>query len=200
MHQEILRAFAAAGRPPTRRTLTEIAQQHGRTAVAMLADLHNDDFLRLDSTGRIRVAYPFSAAPTPHLMKLCDGAEVYAMCAVDALGAAAMLGTAVTVTSADPHSGEPVTVRVSADSRTAKWEPDTTVVYIGLRTPCGHDIVGGADPAADMCCGYINFFATPASAAQWASAHQDVIGQVFSQVGALQLGRQIFSPLLTGGR
>lgn len=50
--------------------------------------------------------------------------------------------------------------------------------------------------AADVCCGYINFFTTTASAAAWAGAHPEITGQNLSQQAALKTGIQIFGPLL----
>ena len=43
--------------------------------------------------------YPFSAATTAHTVAIEGGPTVFAMCAVDALGIADMLGTDVTITS-----------------------------------------------------------------------------------------------------
>jgi len=168
----------------------------------VLADLHAEDFLRLDDAGQILAAYPFSAVPTPHLVQISGGPQVHAMCAIDALGVAAMLGTAVTITSADPRTGQPVTVTVPARGRKAAWEPATAVVFTGQRHPGGALAVGPAccpgAAAADTCCGYMNFFATRASAAGWADAHPEVTGQVLGRAAALRLGRRIFGPLLTG--
>jgi len=76
----------------------------------VLGALHAEDFLQLDAGGQIRAAYPFSAVPTPHRVDLDGGPRVHAMCAIDALGIAAMIHAAVTITSADPHTGGPVTI------------------------------------------------------------------------------------------
>lgn len=60
------------------------------------------------------MAYPFSAVPTPHRVAIDGGPSVFSMCSVDAIGIAAMLGRAVTVHSADPVTGEPITVMAAA--------------------------------------------------------------------------------------
>jgi len=183
--------------------LDQTAGRYGRTAAAVLADLHAEDFLQLDDTGQIRAAYPFSAVPTPHLVQITGGPQVHAMCAIDALGIAAMLGTAAIITSSDPRTGESVTVSVPAGGRTAVWEPATTVVFAGRRSPGGAlaDCTPACcptPPAADICCGYMNFFATHASATGWDDAHPEITGQALGQAAALRLGRKIFGPLLTG--
>ena len=98
-----------------------------------MRQLHAADFLRLDAGGAISAAYPFSPAPTPHLVTISGGPQVYAMCAIDALGIAAMLGKTVTISSSEPGTGAPVTVTVPAAGGAAVWEPGTAVVFYGQR-------------------------------------------------------------------
>src|SRR5712691_12248536 len=86
VYQAVLRAFAATGRPPEPAELESAARRHGITAGQALATLAAADVLGLDDEGRIRMAYPFSAAPTPHLVTIAGGPLVYSMCAIDALG------------------------------------------------------------------------------------------------------------------
>jgi hypothetical protein len=199
VQRAVLTAFATTGRAPTAAELTAAAP--GDPA-AVLARLHTADFLRLDTAGRIVAAYPFSAAPTAHVVRIDDGPEVFAMCAVDALGMAAMLGTGVRIRSADPGSGEPVAVRVPGPdaAATAVWEPATGVVFAGRRADCAP---GGASdappPAVDMCCGYVNFFGTPGGAAAWARAHPEITGEILAPAEAERLGAGIFGPLLSAG-
>jgi hypothetical protein len=106
------------------------------------------------------------------------------MCAIDALGVSAMAGLPVVIESADPSTGEPVTVNI--DEATSTWDPATAVVYVG-RT-------GGQSggPSASVCCGYINFFATRAAALAWAASHPEISGGILGQARALQVGIGIF--------
>jgi Pyridine nucleotide-disulphide oxidoreductase/Alkylmercury lyase len=46
--------------------------------------------------------YPYSATPTRHRVRVDDRVEVFAMCAIDALGIAFMVGEPTRVTSTDP--------------------------------------------------------------------------------------------------
>jgi Alkylmercury lyase len=105
-------------------------------------------------------------------------------------------------TAADPRTGEPVNITVQAGAETAMWQPPAAVVFSGQRAPCGPGGSGTATqaipPAAEVCCGYVNFFTTPASAAAWASACPEVTGQVLEQTTALRLGAAIFGDLLAG--
>jgi len=145
--------------------------------------------LCLDHVGQITAAYPFSALPTRHRVQIAGHAAVYAMCAIDALGISAMTGRPVVIESADPSTGEPITVNVDGASST--WDPATAVVYVG-RT--GGDCAG---PSASVCCGYMNFFATRAAASTWAAAHPEITGGILSQDRALQVGIGIFGQLLS---
>ena len=95
----------------------------------VLAELADGDFLCLDTAGQITAAYPFSALPTRHRVQISGEATVFAMCAIDALGISAMTGRPVVIESADPSTGEPVTVHV--DGATSTWNPATAVVYVG---------------------------------------------------------------------
>jgi hypothetical protein len=199
IHQQVLRSFATTGSPPAAADLDETAARHATTASTVLAALHAEDFLQL-ADGQIRAAYPFSAVPTGHLLDMDGRPRLYAMCAIDALGVAAMLDAAVTITSADPRSGDPVTVAVAAGGRTATWHPPSAVVFCGRqvsfdrRGACagGQGIPG----AADVTCGYVNFFTSATTAAAWAGAHPQATGEILDQAAALQLGNHIFGPLL----
>jgi hypothetical protein len=203
VQQEVLRTFATTGRPPAAPALAETAARYATTPEAVLARLHAGDFLRLGPGGQIRAAYPFSAVPTRHLVDIGGGPRAHAMCAIDALGIAAMLSTGVTITSTDPGTGKPVTVTVYAGGKTAAWRPPAAVVFSGQRTwwgpgdspPGGRAIA----PAEAVCCGYVNFFTAHAGAAAWASAHFEVTGQILGQADALRLGTRIFGNLLTVG-
>jgi len=45
----------------------------------------------------VDIAYPFSAVPTPFVVRLPDGKERFTCCAIDALGVAPMLGQRVDI-------------------------------------------------------------------------------------------------------
>jgi hypothetical protein len=186
VHQAILRSFATTGLAPDPESLDAAAGPFN--SAAALAELAAGDFLCLDSAGRISAAYPFSATATAHRVQITGGSRAYAMCAIDALGIAAMLGTAVLISSADPVTAEPIAVTV--DGSRADWRPGTAVVFAG-RT-AGQ----GAGPSAATCCSYINFFASRPVAAAWARDHPEIDGGILSQARALQVGEQIFGRLL----
>ena len=186
VHQAVLRSFAATGRGPGRDLLDDAARPFDTAQV--LAELTDGDFLCLDQAGRVSVAYPFSAAATPHRVQIAGGASAYAMCAIDALGIAQMLRASVLIRSADASAGAPVTVAV--DGSKAVWRPATAVVFVGRTAgEC-------AGPSAAICCEYMNFFTAHSTAEAWASAHPEITGGILSQNRALEVGEQIFGQLL----
>jgi hypothetical protein len=182
----VLRHFAATGGAPDPADLAAHCAAHGRTAADVLADLAAEDFLTLDDHGRIRAAYPFSAVPTAHRVRLADGIEVWAMCAIDALGIPDMLETDGVITSADPVTDATVTVTSAGGHMT--WRPSSAVVYVGQRSCSG--------PAADIACGALNFFTGRRTARKWAERHPDFTGKVISRDSAEALGRSLFGSLL----
>jgi hypothetical protein len=102
VHETILRAFATTGRTPTRDQLEDALDGHDTDLGEVLARLHTEDAIRLADAGEIAAAYPFSGIPTSHHVTLASGVTVSAMCAIDALGIPAMLGTDAVITSIDP--------------------------------------------------------------------------------------------------
>jgi hypothetical protein len=187
VHQAVLRSFLHTGAAPAISSLSRHAIPFEVPQV--LAELADGDFLYLDHAGQITAAYPFSALPTRHRVRISGQAAVFAMCAIDALGISAMTGRPTVIESADPSTGQPVTVKMDQDGST--WDPATAVVYVG-RT--GGQ---GAGPSASVCCGYINFFATRAAASAWAASHPEITGGILGQARALQAGIGIFGQLLS---
>lgn len=186
VQQAILRHFADTGEAPSADDLAPVAAAHGRGAAEVLAELAAEDFLTLDHQGGISAAYPFSAVPTAHRVRLASGTRVWAMCAIDALGIPAMLGTDAVISSADPVTGD--TIIVASRGERMAWQPSSTVVHIGQRACTG--------PAADVACGALNFFTSRRTARSWAAQHPDYTGQEVSQEQAEALGRSIFGALL----
>ena len=186
VHQAVLRYFAAVGTAPETAELEPAAAQAGRTVGELLSELAAEDFLTLDEAGRIRAAYPFSAVPTRHRVRLADGVAVWSMCAIDALGIPAMVDRDVVISSTDPVTGEPVTVTTRGAAAT--WEPKGAVVFVGQRP--------GGGPAATACCDALNFFTSAATAHAWIAEHPGIPGRIVGQAQAEQIGAQTFGPLL----
>jgi hypothetical protein len=186
VHQAILRSFGSSGHPPSAAEIDLLATGFGRDSAEVLRALHNLDAIRLDTQGQIAVAYPFSTRPTRHRVRIANRVEVYAMCAIDALGVAPMLDQDTRIDSTDATSGRPVSLTTTA-GRTS-WDPTGAVVFVGS--------VASRGPSADTCCDYLNFFADDAAAKAWTAAHPEVPGQILTQKLAETLAVRLFEPLL----
>ncbi|MGH7342237.1 MAG: organomercurial lyase [Candidatus Rokuibacteriota bacterium] len=98
-YRRILRSFGA-GRPPGPDALADAASELDLEVEPTLELLARADLVHQDpATGAIVVAYPFSGRPTAHRVHIGND-EVYAMCAIDALGIAPMLGEPIGTTRA----------------------------------------------------------------------------------------------------
>jgi|SRR5271170_2390910 len=183
----ILRHFAATGQPPSAATLDQCAIEAGTSISAALATLEKNDFVRLDGDGRLVVAYPFSAAPTPHKVQLgWNGITVFAMCAVDALGMGYMLSMDTIVLSITPDTGE--TVTVSFHDGHSEWTPPTAVVVAG--------VAGEEGPASKVCCLQTNIFTDMVHAQAWTKEHRDITSTILLPQQAEHLAQRAFSSLL----
>jgi len=89
--QRILRTFVDRGGPVPVVDIVPAFQDRPIEEIhdALIA-LDGDDLIRVQQ-GHVDIAYPFSAAPTPFVVRLPDGTERYTCCAIDALGIAPML-------------------------------------------------------------------------------------------------------------
>jgi hypothetical protein len=185
VHQAILRHVATTATAPGAAELAAIADAFGWNMAAALDHLAGEDLVAVDGAGRLIAAYPFSPTPTPHLVSLGE-MDVFAMCAIDALGMPFMLGADAVITSTDPHTGQPVRVHVAGGIVTYQ-PPHTVVVYAAS---------GSTGRSVDTRCSTINFFTSPATAQEWSIAHPDLAATILDQHQALTLGRSIFEPLL----
>jgi hypothetical protein len=183
----ILRRFAGDGRPSSGEVRAAAAQELGLDAEEALATLSREDLVHRGADGAISVAYPFSGRPTPHRVTFPTGHEVYAMCAIDALGIAPMFGQTIEIESGDPVSGEKIRARVASDGA-AQWWPEPAVVVAGAFRNQGDACYG--------CCPALNFFASAANAERWLTKHPEVRGNVISMRTAAAAGRAVFGDVL----
>ena len=113
--RRVLRAFLDRGGPIPVEDIAAAFRDTPAAAIHQaLAALDHDDLLRVRD-GQIDVAYPFTASPTPFVIRLPGGAERFACCATDALGIAPMIGQAVEIRSRCHHCQEPVEFAASPD-------------------------------------------------------------------------------------
>ena len=147
------------------------------------ADLIHTD----QGSGAISVAYPYSGRPTPHRVQLDDGTNVWAMCALDALGIPQMTRRDARIRSTDPTSNQPITAEVQSG---AWWfEPATTVVLVASAAGRGRESFAA-------CCSHINFHTDPTQALTYLQAHPDIRGEVLGQADAVETAGRYFGDLL----
>ncbi|PYN74902.1 MAG: hypothetical protein DMD96_29150 [Candidatus Rokuibacteriota bacterium] len=126
----ILRAFSERGGPiPVREVEAAFPAWPAPAVRDELAALDGKDLIVL-AEHEIPLAYPFSATPTPFLVRLADGRERFACCATDALGIAAMLGARILIRSRCHHCGEPL--KLAADA-TGPLDAGEVMVWVGKR-------------------------------------------------------------------
>ncbi len=129
--QHILRTFIDRGGPIPLDEVCAASPDRPREAVLdALAALDDKDLIQLQD-GRVVLAYPFSAEPTPFTVVLPDGEERYACCAIDALGIAAMLGQPIRIRSRCHHCQAPL--EFSAEAGGPAPDGDGIMVWVGKR-------------------------------------------------------------------
>jgi hypothetical protein len=130
--QGVLRAFVDR---PVPIVIDEIVKAFADRAPAdirgTLARLDEEDLIQIRE-GRVDMAYPFSASPTPFIVRLPDGQERYACCAIDALGVSSMLGQRVDIRSRCHDCGEPL--ELSAGPAGPGPEADGVMVWVGRQS------------------------------------------------------------------
>ena len=156
----------------------------------LIAKLKARDMVVLDRNGATIVgAYPFVDRPTEHRVHLGE-TVVNAMCAIDALGAGAMLGIDAVVESACRSCGAPIRARTrEKGAALADYAPTDAVVWTGIQyaNSC----------AADSLCTVMAFFCSNAHLNTWrASQDSESRGFRLSMDEGLQMGKAIFMPLL----
>lgn len=176
VHQAILRTFATTGHPP----------ELGRSTADVLTALHDIDAIRLAPDGQILLAYPFSATPTRHRVRIAHQVDVYAMCAIDALGISPMLNQDTLIESTDATTNHPITITTT--NTHTHWNPASAVVFLGAHPSGG--------PSVDSCCNYLNFFTNPTTAQAWLHSHPQIPGHLLTPTDAEALATQLFQPLL----
>lgn len=129
--RHILRMFLSRGGPvPVEEIINAFPHDLADTIREALIALDDDDLIRVRD-GRVDVAYPFSASPTPFVVRLPEGKERYACCAMDALGVAPMVGQPVEIRSRCHHCTVPLTF--SATPQAPGAEADGIMLWFGKR-------------------------------------------------------------------
>jgi hypothetical protein len=192
----VLRHFAAVGTGPGPREVAAATGLEEAAALGLLRGLRRRDLLVLDAAeAAVAACYPFSAAPTAQRVRLGGppGVAAHALCAVDALGAGAMLGLDAVVEARCARCGAPVAVRSrDAGQGLASVDPEEALVWYGLR------YAGGC--AATSGCALKPFFCSAAHLEAWRDeADPGGPGHRLTVPQAFQVGLALFGPMLGPG-
>jgi len=129
--QAVYRCFLASGGPVAVDEI--VAAGAGLSPVQVereLTALDAEDVLHV-ADGRVDTAYPFTARPSPFVVRMDDGRERHVCCAIDALGMAAMLGRPVELRAPCHHCGHSLAFPVGLDG--AGPEAADVMVWVGPR-------------------------------------------------------------------
>jgi hypothetical protein len=188
VRRQVLGSFVSGATPSVLPLAAGLGLNPNRVR-AILARLAHADLLVLNNTGdTVLAAYPFSSTPTPHRVRLIDR-EVFALCAVDALGIPLMLEQEASISSRCAHCGSPVEVQARPEQVTG-YLPSETVVW--FPTSSEDDCC----PVAQSRCPNIGFFCTSDHLETWRKANGQPLGVVISLLEAFEAGRVIFGSLL----
>lgn len=188
--RHVLSVFAEKGGPVPVDEIHAAFRERGAAPVwDVLVALDEKDLIQIRE-GHIDIAYPFSAAQTPFLVRFTDGRERYACCAVDALGMAPMLAERVQIRSCCHHCGATLEFSVGPEGPGA--DAAGVMVWIGRWR-------GGQGRLATSLCTTHNFFRSEEHLRAWREAHREAVGAGATVVEAFKLGRRIFGDLLRGG-
>jgi len=184
-HRAILRSLAEKGTPPDNDLL---ARMVGADGVAdALNRLGGDDLVVLNAEGSEVVgAYPMTVEDTPHQLEV-NGAQVNAMCALDALSVGPMFGAEVVIESRCDLTGTPIRIRQRGGEVLAA-EPSADVrVGVRWQQPEGH--------AAHSMCMEMVFLKDGDTGRQWL---EDGEGDksLFTLEEAVLFGAGFFVPLV----
>lgn len=184
----ILVAYRRTGRAPSTGTLARSTGFTPDQVRDLIARLAVRDMVVLDRDGaNLTGAYPFTDRDTEHRMQIGD-TVLHAMCAIDALGAGAMLGTDVAIESACRFCGAPIRIETRNRGRAlAACSPADAVVWSGIRysNRC----------AADSLRTVMAFFCADDHLDSWRGAREPGGFRLAMNEG-LQMGKAIFMPLL----
>lgn len=176
-HHRILRAYIADGAPLD---ISEFPTE-------IRAELSQRDLVHIRD-GKIALAYPFSTAATDFAVRAA-GVEMHAVCAIDALGVAAMIRRETEVSCLCPVCRTSMALTIAADGLAI-----TNVTDRAARVWTGVMEVGSC--AADSQCTSMRMFCSPEHLEVWRSDRPGMRGFDLTLEEGVQLGAAIFRAFL----
>lgn len=187
--QAVLRGFANSGRAPSAKSLAAATGLEGLAVSGWLHSLRRRDLVVLDGEGLVTAAYPFCAWATGHRMRF-GTQTANSLCAIDALGAGAMVARDTTIESSCPECSAEIRVATRNNGHDLEaMTPASAVVWSGIRY--------ADNCAATSGCTVKRFFCSDGHLQAW--RHRvDPKGNGFrlSMEAAFQVGKALFVPML----
>ncbi|HJS32832.1 MAG TPA: organomercurial lyase [Alphaproteobacteria bacterium] len=187
--QAVLAEFVAGRLELTAARIARRASLAEDFASAALARLATRDLVVLSSDGRaVRAAYPFSATDVGYRVRL-GSRQVFALCAVDALGLGAMHGADSVISATCRHCAAPIEAMTGRKGATLdSFAPRQALVWCGLAE------AGGC--AATSGCTVKTFFCRPAHLDAWRrTVGGKGEGIALSMAEGHMVGCAIFAPM-----
>lgn len=179
LHQKILRHFADKGQ----------ALEVDNSSVDMQAQLealNKDDLVVLDEkTKSLTGAYPFSIDKKAHHVAL-ENAEIYAMCAFDAISIAPVFGVATKITSQCHVTKEKIEIEQKGNEVISVKPADD--IYIGIKWQ------STGSCAAESLCMEMVFLKDKEIAEQWKGNNEHI--SIYPLDDAIMFGINYFKPLI----
>ncbi len=181
----ILQEFANNGKPPSLRKIMERFKLNSENIANKTVE-KLEKFDLLEKVGNeIISSYPFSANATRHKVIFEDKKEVYALCAVDAMGIHFMLNKSITIVSTCPKCENDIKIEVQ-NGQIISHNPEEIIEFISVGDDCGC--------TAKSFCPFINFFCSKEHLDEWREENSEYKnGVIYSLTDALEQGKFIFS-------
>jgi hypothetical protein len=151
----------------------------------ILDRLDQMDYIHLNfEKTAIDSSYPFSGIKTSHIVTINKEGHknVYAMCAIDALGIGFMLDCDVSIESKCYHCNDNVEMEIKK-YEIINYQPKSLVVWFDQDYSCC---------AATSCCPYTNFFSSKKHFDEWQQERTRRKGELLQLSEAFYLGKSIF--------
>lgn len=190
----ILKAYARTGHAPSIEDLgTETGYEPEKLQMLIAKLAARDMIVTGEDCCVIIGAYPFVDRDTEHHVHV-GNTTVNAMCAIDSLGAGAMLDSDVTIKSSCRYCTSPIHILTKQRGTALKEsEPDDIIVWAGVQYE--------NNCAASSLCTTMAFFCSNNHFNSWfASQASKPSGYRLSLEEGFQLGKAIFMPLLAGDK
>jgi hypothetical protein len=146
LHRVLFDALLLEGDVPALSVLADRLHTSPEVLRDAMRTLEAADYLAIDSDDQLTCLYPFSVAPTPHVVHV-HGARRFAMCAVDALGIPAMLDQELDIDDRCAVCHVPIAVR-ARPGVIVSANPRQTLVVARREA---------AEPACAACCPFTVF-------------------------------------------